>query len=433
MSDMQNILTKLEEFFFLYDAYLFVAFLSALIAFFLTPLTGSISRRLQAVDLPPHLRKNGDQTKERRIHKEVMPNLGGLAVFAGFLLTIMIVFFTNTSAFQELQNIFETQDRISSQQFWHIVFGVSLVAIAGFWDAWKDMPAKSQFLWQFVAALVITLGGIRIDFIQILGMSVEFEIIRWDFTLLGLDLSFSLLSDLITILWIVGLINAMNWVSGIDGLGGMMSAFASITFLFIAVKFDVVVAAILAAGLAGAILGFLPFNLPPAKTFNGSAGDMVQGYLLAILAIISGAKLTASIILLAIPIIDAVWVLSGRIKNNPDLWKNPMRIMSISDKSHLHHRLLDLGFSVKGTLVTEMTIFLAFCVAAYYFAGFRGEAVLAIGMVLIAFAILALISIWRNRKLIKRNAEGNGQEQNQQPKTKSRIVREETPEEKYAY
>jgi UDP-GlcNAc:undecaprenyl-phosphate GlcNAc-1-phosphate transferase len=278
----------------------------------------------------------------------------------------------------------------------------------------------------FVAAFIITLSGIHIDLIEVMQVSINFEVITWEFSILDWPLSISPVSDLITILWIVGVINALNWVSGIDGLAAMMSLFAAVTMLFIGVRTEALFAAALAAILAGSISGFLPYNFPPARTFNGSIGDMVQGYLLAILAIISSAKLSTSLILLALPIIDAVWVVLGRLRRHRKEINNPLDILKISDKTHLHHRFLDMGFSVRQTLAIETIIFLGFCIMAYYFAGFSDQTLVVMIAVFTCFVLFVIVAIVRSMA-IKRRAN------KVEEKPKAQVVEEESPEEQYTY
>lgn len=405
---------KLITFWELYRDYLGFIGLAALISFLITPLTGVLANKLQAVDKPSQLRDQTDGTRLRRIHVGIKPRLGGLAVVAALLVGLVVV---NKQGFIDY----------SGQVFAHIILGVFILTAIGFWDSLVDASPKTQLLTELLVALLITTAGIRINFIDIVGFEAHFDVINFELAVWGLKFYFSPLADLITVLWIVGLINAMNWVSGIDGLAAAMSIFAGFTFLFLGVKYEAVFASVLAAILTGAIIGFFPFNFPPSNTFNGSVGDMVQGYLLAVLAIISGAKLSASLILLALPIIDAVWVVMGRLLTHRGELKSPLDILRISDKTHLHHRLLTLGFTIRQTLAIETTVFLGFCVAAYYLAGFRSEAVYALAAAGVCLGIFTIIKI-----LISRRPSANGPDAPSEPKHDI-VVEEETPEERYAY
>jgi UDP-GlcNAc:undecaprenyl-phosphate GlcNAc-1-phosphate transferase len=318
--------------------------------------------------------------------------------------------------------------KANSQQLLHIIIGIALVTLLGVADSVRDVPAKTQFLVQIIAAIVITTAGIKINFIEIFGTTIQFDALNFTVQLGSIPLQFAPLADMITILWVVGLMNAINWVDGIDGLAAAISMFAALTLMFIGVKYEVIIAATMAALLFGGILGYFPFNFPPAKTYTGAVGVYFQGFMLAILAIISGAKLSTSLIVLALPIIDAVWVLFGRFQRNRRQIRSPLDLLKISDKTHLHHRLLDLGFTTKQTLAIEVTISLVFCVTAYYFAGFSQETVLmllAVTVCLIFFSIVKVMQIRaeRSKKALEKEAV----------KEEEVKVVTETPEEKYAY
>jgi len=399
-----------------YQPILPLAALAILISFILTPLTGKLAEAVGAIDAPAQQRDSRDQTRTRRIHTVAMTRLGGLAIFAAIVVSVLVA---GQSGMLQL----------NSPQLLHILAGLTLISILGFFDSRGDISGSKQLLIQVIAALIVTMGGIKILNLDILGLFINFDLVNFTIPLGSLTLYFSPIADIVSILWIVGLINAMNWVAGIDGLASSMSVVAALTLTFIGIENGAVMAAILAAITFGAILGFLPFNLPPARTFNGGIGDMTQGYMLAILAIVSGAKLTTSIILLALPIIDAVWVLGGRyIKHRKEL-KSPKDLLEISDKTHLHHRLLDLGLTIRQTLAVEMLIFFCFCIAAYQLAGFSGETVIAMIAVLMCLLIFVVLKVLhtlrfkRLEKLTKANSDGSSVAK----------VNLETPEEKYAY
>lgn len=397
----------------LYENYAILAGLVFLVSLLLTPITGVIAQAIGIIDQPAHKRDQDDKTRSRRIHKKSMPKFGGIAIVIAFLVGILLALDAGLL-------------QMDSYQLAHIVIGVIFLTIGGFLDDYYDLSSQTQLMVHFVAAFIITLSGIHIDLIEVMQVSINFEVITWEFSILDWPLSISPVSDLITILWIVGVINALNWVSGIDGLAAMMSLFAAVTMLFIGVRTEALFAAALAAILAGSISGFLPYNFPPARTFNGSIGDMVQGYLLAILAIISSAKLSTSLILLALPIIDAVWVVLGRLRRHRKEINNPLDILKISDKTHLHHRFLDMGFSVRQTLAIETIIFLGFCIMAYYFAGFSDQTLVVMIAVFTCFVLFVIVAIVRSMA-IKRRAN------KVEEKPKAQVVEEESPEEQYTY
>jgi UDP-GlcNAc:undecaprenyl-phosphate GlcNAc-1-phosphate transferase len=409
-----DIIKELQFFFTQYYFYIILLVAAALISFLFTPITGEISRRIGAVDVPGKLRNRNDPLRERKQHDDVMPNLGGLAIF--FSILIMFIYLLVT------QDIFHSNFEVA----FHVILAVAIIAFMGWMDSSQDIPAAEQLAFQVVAALLITTAGIKISNIDVLYLNLNFDVVSWQMHIGSLVLYISPIADLITVVWIVGMINAMNWVSGIDGLAASISVFAAITLTLIGVKTGFVFAAMLSAITAGAVLGFLPFNLPPAKTFNGSIGDMLQGLLLSVLGIMSGAKLSVTIILLAIPIIDALWVIIGRLRRHKHEIRSIVDLMKISDKTHLHHRLLSLGLSIRQALLVELLIFLGFCVLAYYLAGFSNASIgllIAIGFCVTIFLVISYLQRKKPEPVTEIPKEPG----------KEVVISEETPEEKYAY
>lgn len=417
---MDEFFSQLQILITQYQQYFTIGMVALVVSFLATPFTGVLAHRMGAVDAPARLRERNDPNRSRKIHDTVMPLLGGVAIFVGFLVGVIIA---AQSGFFSGHN----------QKLLHILLAVVLIIILGIWDAVRDVPAKPQFAFQILVALIIVSGGIKIEAIDMLGLDLSFNAINFTINLGSLTLYFSPIADLITIIWIVGLINAINWLDGIDGLATSISFFAAITMVFISVKFLGVnplgvFGAAMGAALVGAILGYLPYNLPPAKTFGGSSGVFLEGLVLAVLAIISSRRLTASLVLLALPVVDAIWVLTGRyIKHRKEI-KNPLDLLKISDKTHLHHRLLETGLSKKQTLGAEVGLFLLFCVAAYYIAGFSTETVLFLIAVALCLLLFVAIRFAQSKHKVREAKRIEAEEA--APKVR---VQHETPEEKYAY
>jgi len=399
-----------------YEGLLGIILVAGLTSFILTPLSGAIAFKIGAVDKPASMRDRGDKTRHRKIHDKIMPQLGGLAVTIGMVVGIFLAYQSGLMS------------TIDSWQFTQILIGLAVIVMLGIWDDIVDVPAKTQFFIQIIAALIITSAGIRIDLVEILGLQLDFNVLEFTINLGERVLYFSPLADFITVIWIVGVVNAINWVDGIDGLSGTMAMVAAFTMMFIATRNSAVLAAVMAAVLGGAVFGYLPFNLPPAKTYSGSSGVMTQGFLLAILAIVSGGKLTTSIIILALPLIDAAWVLLGRYVRNRREIKGPLDLLAISDKTHLHHRLLDMGMSRRQTLFIEVTIFLIFCIAAYQLSGFSQQTVAVLVAVVACCLIFITISL-----LSRRAKRLNIDKTKQTTEPQRKAVVDDAPEDKYAY
>jgi UDP-GlcNAc:undecaprenyl-phosphate GlcNAc-1-phosphate transferase len=245
------------------------------------------------------------------------------------------------------------------------------------------------------------------------------ELLNLDF----LKYTFVFPADLITIIWILVLINALNWMCGIDGLGESITAITSLALVFIAFETGNPAIAMMSVILLGSVLGFLPFNFPPSKILGGTAGDTNFGFLLSTLAIMSSAKLSTTLLLLSIPVLDMIYVLVRRIFEHKVA--NPIKLMGISGSIHLHHRLINFGFTKKHTLYMEISLFAIFALIALFFEGV-GNDIFYIHIVLISlFSIFIFLSfiVKINEKRRKKRKEIK----------RGKVVRDVSPEERYRY
>lgn len=377
---------------------------ASLIAFLITPFVGKFARKFGFVDLPKDKRSRNDKTRSRRIHKGIIPKLGALSIIISFIVTLLIF------------------DGVPTEVY-PIILGMILMTIMGIIDDKYDLSGKSQILVQLIAVLIVVISGTTIQDIQIAGQFVDFSIYQTTLDFGVFVYNFVFPADLITIAWIMIVMNALAWVCGIDALGESITLIASITFGALSIKFGNPAYALMFFIFAGSIYGFIPYNFPQAKIFAG-AGAMNFGFFLASMAVISGTKLPSAIMILTLPIIDMIWVIINRLKNNK--LSNPLELLSISDKTHLHHRIMDLGFNKKETLWLELVLFSIFCVIAFYFGGFSTDFIFltsSIVLVLLLFSIIGLLykANWRKK-------EKERQDQPQQP-----IDTELSPEQRYAY
>lgn len=346
-------------------------FWSIALGVILTPIVNKIAYKYKALDIksdsPIRVAKYDSE-------KNVIPRLGGLAVSVVFLLMIFLIYGFN--AFTILMGL-----------------SVLILTVAGFLDDIYDLPAWLQFLLQFLAvALIVIVAGVRIESIDIINLTLDFSAWEYFFNHFGILYRFVFPADIITILWILVIINAMNWVAGIDALEEMMSIVAGITLSLIAIKLNRLEFVPMILVFTGALSGFTVFNLPPAKIYSGTIGNILYGFLLSVFAIEIDGKMTTSILLLAIPLVDFVWVLIGRLVSHRQY--NPIKLMSISGKHHLHHRLQEMGFSNWRVLIFELSLFLVFASFAYLTAGFNISVVAG----LLAFAILVILFAYLNFK-----------------------------------
>lgn len=282
------------------------ALVAFMISFTVTPLSRIFAYSIGALDVPKD---------ERRMHKKTTPLLGGLAIFAGF--TATSVLFCGMST-----------------EFKVIIAGATLIVITGVIDDRYNMPAILKFAIQIaVATGTVLLGDIYIEDITIFGNAIVFGQI-W--------------GTVICVFWIVALINAINLIDGLDGLACGISAIGAFTILIISIIYSNTYMVTFACILLGACAGFLPYNFNPAKIFMGDTGSMFLGYILAILSIQGVMKMQSMLAFLTpvavfgLPLIDTAFAFIRRILQG----RSPFS----ADRGHLHHRLIDMGFSQRQTV-----------------------------------------------------------------------------------
>ncbi len=272
----------------------------------------------------------------RRMHKKPTPRIGGLAMIFGFIVPIItILLFSKISG----DSSFWGQYSIASRQTVGMFIALAIIVVMGFIDDCKDLPAKLKFLVQICAALiVIFVGDIKIDVFtnpNFLSDNPYLVLPEW-------------LSVIVTVIWIVFITNAVNFIDGLDGLAAGVSAIMSVSLVFISIRVGEYPIAIMGIALMGSCFGFLPFNFNPAKIFMGDTGSTFLGFMLATLSIQGVFKSYAVIsfavplLILGLPLFDALFAMIRRILHG----ESPMK----ADRGHLHHRLVDMGFSQKQTV-----------------------------------------------------------------------------------
>ena len=330
---------------------LIVAFVASIL---LTPLVKRLAFRIGAVDAPNY----------RKVHARIMPRLGGLAIFLAFLIGVAILYPYLTSNGVLPWNV-------SKYSLLAIIIGACIIVATGVIDDMREISAKAKMLGQLAAALIIIfVGGIQIDTINLPFVGV---------------LDFGLLSIPLTILWIVGITNAINLIDGLDGLAAGVSTIALITLAIMAFIMSNMFVLVLAALLAVASLGFLFYNFHPAKIFMGDTGALFLGFMISVLALlgfknVAFVALIIPVIILGVPISDTFFAIVRRVRMKKK-WSDP-------DKSHLHHRLLDMGFTHRQTVLIIYGIAMMFGLAAIIFSMAKvWGAILLIAVILTAIEI----------------------------------------------
>jgi len=304
-----------------------IAFLLAFItAFVATPHTMRLAKKIGAIDIP----------NDRKINNKPMPRLGGLAVIFGCFLSVIylliIMSYENTIQLFGVENY-----NIKLIGFF---IGIVVLGITCFIDDVKGIPSGAKLIAQIVAAIIVVISGIRIENITV------------PFTESKIMIN-EILSYIITVGWIVGITNAINLIDGLDGLSSGITLICCLSLLIIfSLNNSPLIAIVLITALAGAIVGFLPFNFSPAKTFIGDTGSNFMGFSLSIISILGVAKtytaivLIAPIIVLALPIFDTLFAIIRRIIKGKSI-----KAILKPDKGHIHHRLMARGYSQKQSVL----------------------------------------------------------------------------------
>lgn len=278
-----------------------------------TPFAKWLSAKVGAIDYP----------KDRGVHKKPMPRMGGVAIVLGFLVTVLMVYFFDRS--------------MSPKQFVGFIVGAGIIAVLGMIDDMKDLPAKLKFCVQIVAALIVIFSGTQI------------QIVLWPVTA-----TLQKLSIPITLVWIVGVTNAVNLIDGLDGLAAGVTGIAALSLMVLCIMTGTTTAVVLAAALAGACLGFLPRNFNPAEIFMGDTGSTFLGFVLAVTSILGVFKgyallaLVVSIFCIGLPIFDTIFAMLRRMAKHQPIMQ--------ADRGHLHHKLIDHGFSQKKAVLIMYAI-----------------------------------------------------------------------------
>ncbi|MSR89701.1 undecaprenyl/decaprenyl-phosphate alpha-N-acetylglucosaminyl 1-phosphate transferase [Patescibacteria group bacterium] len=296
----------------------------------LIPVVKRLAISVGAVDNPAE--------SDRKFHSKIMARGGGLAIYIAFILV--------TTA---LVGSF-------SRQLIGLIIAGTMVLVVGFIDDIKRLSPWVKLTVQILAALVASIGfGITIETItNPFGESLVFTQPNVSLAIFGWQLSFNWIAVSFAVFWLVGMTNTINFLDGIDGLSGGVSAIAAgvIFLLAISQKVNQPSTALIAIVLLGACLGFLVYNFYPAKIFNGDSGAYFLGMTLGILAIFSGAKLATAALVLGLPILDAVWAVVRRLAHR----QSPFT----ADRGHLHYLFLDAGFSQRQAVVCIYMLCLIF-------------------------------------------------------------------------
>ena len=329
------------------QAHIIGAFISYLIGVFIVPFVIEFSQKEGLVDLP----------NERKIHKLPISRLGGVAIWSSAMLTFLFLVLLSYYPYGSLLS--------------GILLGGSLMFLLGLVDDIYNLDAKFKLVIQLSIATIVYLLGVQIDTI---------------FNPFGGVIHLGIFSYPITLLWIVGISNAVNFIDGVDGLAGSVITVSSITL------------ALIAFILAGSMLAFLTFNFNPAKIFMGDSGALFSGFLLATLSIagvMKGAALAVLLpfLVLAVPIMDITYSSLRRIMKG----KSPF----VADAEHIHHKLLKAGFSQKKTVAILTSVAVVGGALATYFTGTLKNYFIYIAVLILIMVVLSLVSVMTKPQAIE--------------------------------
>ena len=328
--------------------------LAAVVAFFvsfmMTPPVKQFAEKVGAIDVP----KDG-----RRVHDHPIPRMGGLAIFMGFVLSVLLFVNISTPVFG-------------------ILLGAVIIAVLGAVDDIVSLKPMVKLLGQILAAVVAIRSGIVFDTISNPNVFAQqtFIQIGW-------------LSAPLTLLWIVGCTNAVNLIDGLDGLAVGVSAISSLTMFVVSLFVADPTVSVMLAALVGACIGFMPYNLNPAKIFMGDVGSQMLGFVLSTVSILGLFKFHAIItflvplLALAVPLTDTVFAFIRRIAHGQSPFK--------ADRGHLHHRLLAMGMDQKQAVAVIYGVSALFGLAAVLLA----DNSLPIRVVCLVLALIVSIIVWR--------------------------------------
>ncbi len=333
--------------------WLFLLILAFSVSYFFTPFTIKYAFKYQILDMPD---------LKRKIHKTPTPRIAGIAIYIGFLLTL-------------LRNLQFAREVLG------IIIASSIIFIISLLDDIYSLSVSVRLIGQIIATFIVILFGYRITAIP-QGFPLE-----------------NILEIFITLFWFVGITNAVNFLDGIDGLVVGFGSFCSFMFLIISLLTNQKYVSYISATLMGACLGVLPYNWYKAKTFLGDCGANFIGFILASVSVVGWwaeknpiVSLSTPVLILSIPIYDMIYITISRIKNKKV--KNLKEWLEYVGKDHIHHRLLNLNFSVPSAV--GIILLITFCLGIYsiilrYSCATDTIAVMILIQTTIIFVILSII------------------------------------------
>lgn len=328
--------------------HLLVFLVSAFVVLGTTPTVKKFGLRSGRVDLPC----------DRKVHQRPMVRLGGISIYLGTLVGLLVVWWSGGFIDANGQPLGVQQE----YEIWGVTVGGLAFFLIGLADDLFSLSPLTRLLLQIIVASLAWMVGVNIEFLTI--PFVGLVHIGW-------------LSLPVTVIWLVGMANAINWIDGLDGLAAGVSGIAAVVMLIVSLQMDQPAAALIAAALAGGALGFLRYNFNPAQIFMGDGGSYFLGFTLAGVGVIGLVKTTVvtsvlmPYLILAVPLLDMSAVIFDRLRHG----KSPF----IADQRHLHHRLLQAGLSQRLAVLFIYSLTLWVGTVALAFSGLPSGLVYTLG------------------------------------------------------
>ena len=336
--------------------------------------------RLCIVDRPDSVRK---------IHQKPIPLLGGLAIFLSFGLVLVYYSFFTKEIFNKIYY---------PKYIIGFLAGGLVLMIGGWLDDKYNLRPSRQLVWPILAALVIIISGVGINFITnpfggIFRLDQpKFEILRID----GVPYRLALWADLFAFIWLMGMAYTTKFLDGLDGLTAGITAIGSLVIFFL--SFNQLVnqpqTALISSILFGSLLGFLIFNFHPAKIFLGEGGSLFCGFALGVLAIVAGGKIATTLLIMGIPVLDVVWVILRRL-----FWEK--KSPASADRKHLHFRLLDAGLSHRQVVLFLYFLTLLFGASALFMQSLGKFYALLVLLAIMLIIALSLVYLYKRKNYVQ--------------------------------
>lgn len=300
----------------------------------LTPIIGYIANKYDITYKPGEKRLGRDyDNKEKAIHEGVTPSLGGLAITIPTILAILFLFKLDSTIIP-------------------ILVAILILIVGSTLDDIFNLPAKTQLLYQLLASIIVAFSLINLTNLSIVNLPLE--AFSWNFSLLGIQQSFVFPGDLVMIFWIIACINAYKWTAGSPGIIEGNSIIIFLLIFIIATRYGILFSSAISILITGGLVVFFIFALPPQKIMTGSSGKSIYGFLICVLSILADAKLSTSLILLIIPLLDFVYVIIKRLITYKP--KNFTELMRINGPDHFHHQLIKIGLTRTQVVLVEIAV-----------------------------------------------------------------------------